>query len=237
LARFWAYTPESAAEAGALFGRALELDPAFASAHAWLARTLVFQWVMFWDSQDGTVERALEHAHAAVDLGPQLPSAHAVVCWVQLWRKQTEASLAAGRRAVALDPNNADAHLFLSLSLSAAGRGEEALHLIEKGMRLNPHTSAFFQYALGQSFYVLEDYERAIAAAVRGVELLPAFIPNRYLLCIMYALLDKRPETHAERDAILAITRGRVPVVRPIWLDDELAARNRALLRLAGLSA
>jgi adenylate cyclase len=67
-----------------------------------------------------------------------------------------------------MDPNNADAHLFLSMTLVAAGRGEEALHYIEKGIRLNPHPSTFYQLALGLCYFVLEEYDKAIAAFKRA---------------------------------------------------------------------
>jgi tetratricopeptide (TPR) repeat protein len=151
------------------------------------------------------------------------------------WRKRGEDSIAAGGRAVAMDPNSADAHLFLSLSLSAAGRGVEALLYIEKGMRLNPHPSSFYQLALGQCYVVLEDYERAIEACRRGVELRKAFIPNQFYLCLLYTLLGREDEAKLAREAVLALTGGRRAAVRPMWLDESLRLRWDGLAGLAGL--
>jgi adenylate cyclase len=232
---FWSYGQEGTTQAQALFSKAVELDPGYALAHAWLARALVYQWAMLWDTSPACLEQAFEHARAATDLAPQMPYGQAVLCWVQLWRKRGEDSIAAGRRAVAMDPNGADAHLFLSLSLSAAGRGEEALLYIEKGMRLNPHPSSFYQLALGQCYVVLEDYERAIEACRRGVELREAFIPNQFYLCLLYTLLGREDEAKLARAEVLALTGGRLAAVRPVWLDEDLRLRWEGLAGLAGL--
>jgi adenylate cyclase len=235
LERFWLYTQASAEEAVAYFSRAVELDPGYALAHAWLARALLNRWIFLWEPTAGTLQRAYEHARLALDLDDRLPFAHAVMCWVQLWRRDGEAAIASGRDALALDPNNADACLFLSMALSAVGRGEEALHYIEAGMRLNPHPSAFFQFALGQCHLVLEDYQTAIAAWKRGAELRDPFIPNHYSLCIIYTLLGDEDEARVERDKVLALSGGRRPVLNSVWLDKELAERWHALSQVAGL--
>jgi TolB-like protein/Tfp pilus assembly protein PilF len=236
LERFWVYTQESVEEARALFAKAVDIDPRYAFAHAWFARALTFQWIFLWGSREETLERAFEHARTAVDLDPQLPFAHSVLCWVQLWRKQGEAAIAAGWRAVALDPNNADAYLFLSMTLVAAGRGEEALHYIEKGMRLNPHPSSFYQLTLGFCYFVLEDYDKATAAFKRGTELSEVFIPNHVWLCVIYTLLEREEEARAEREKVLALSGGRRPAIQEIWLEEDLRLRMHGLIQLAGLS-
>jgi len=235
LERFWIYSRESAEEARAFFAKAVVLDPGYAEARAWLARVLTFKWIMLWDQDPDALEYAFEHARTAVDLDPRLPFAYSVLCWVQMWRKQLEASVAAGWKAVAMDPNNADAHVFLCYALSAGGRGEEALHNIEKAMRLNPHPSALYQLVLGICYFVLEEYDKALAAFKRGVELREAFIPNHYFLCLTYMLLDRPVEVRAERETVLALTGDRKPVLQTIWIDEDLALRFRGLEQLAGL--
>lgn len=230
LERYWIYTQESTESARDYFMKAIELDPGYAMAHAWLARTLLLRWIFFWDPEDRILEQAYAHARMAVDLDDQLPYAHAVHCWVLIWRGQSEAAIAAGWKAVTLDPNNADACLFLTQALAASNRGEEAL-------RLNPHPHTFYQLTLGVCYFVLERYELAIAALKRGVELSDVFIPNHYFLCVIYNLLDRKQEAHAEYLKLMSLTHGRKPVVRSIWTDEDLKARERELNRLSCLES
>lgn len=235
LARLWAFTQESSEEARALFAKAVELDPGYAAAHAWLARALVFRWIMLWDPNPETLERAFEHARAAVELDPQMPLGYSILGWVQLWRGQSEPSIAAGWRAVTMDPNNADAHLFLSFALVAAGRGEEALHYIDKGIRLNPHPSAVSQLVLGLCYFVLEEYDKAIAAFKRGIGISDAFIPNHYWLCMAYTQVNLEEEARIAREKVLKLTGGRTPALQNFWLDEDLRLRTQGLQQLAGL--
>jgi len=114
--------------------------------------------------------------------------------WPPLWGKRREPAITACRKAVALNPNFAEVHLFLSMCLSSAGMGEEALYYIEKKRRLNPHSSPFYELARGQAYFVLEGYDKAIAAFERGCELSATFPPNHIDLCITYALLGREEE-------------------------------------------
>jgi adenylate cyclase len=234
LERFWIFTPDSTREASVHVARAVELYPRYVAGHTWFARVLVFRWIMIWDSSPETLERAYDHIRIAADLDPQGPLTQAVLCWVQLWRKQGEAAIAAGWRAVALDPNNADAYLFLAYALAALGRGEEALHNIVKAMRLNPHPSAVYQTALCLCYFALEEYDLAIAACRRGIEVTNAFIPNHYWLCLIYTLLGRDEEARVERDKVMQIG-GHKPVVQDFWIDEDLRCRMHRLAQLAGL--
>jgi adenylate cyclase len=235
LERFWKFTPESTAEANVQISRAVELDPGYGAGHAWLARVLVFRWIMMLEPNPETLERAYDHIRLAVDLDSKGPHTQAVLCWVQLWRKQGEAAIAAGWRAVDLDPNNADAYFFLSFALAVSDRGEEGLHNIVKAMRLTPHPSAFYQTALGLCYFVLEEYELAIAAYKRGVEVTAVSIPNHYWLCLIYTLLGRDEEARVERQRLMELTGGRKPLLQHIWLNDDLGFRMDGLARLAGI--
>ena len=57
---------EACAEAQHSFDEAVEIDPRYAPAHAWLARTYVWQSCMNW--VPFAIEPALEHARRAVEI-------------------------------------------------------------------------------------------------------------------------------------------------------------------------
>ncbi|GBG14689.1 peptidase M48 [Novimethylophilus kurashikiensis] len=231
----WKYSPSAVAEARAHFQHAADLDPTYAAAHAWLARALLFQWVMRWDADPALRDQAFEHARLAVSLNRKSPYVLAIMGWAHLWCKHREEAIATCREAVALDPNNFEALLFLSMSLSSAGFGEEALYYIEKARRLNPHSSPFYEFVLGQAYYVLEDYDKAIAAFQRGTELNQTFPPNYVYLSTTYALLGMDELAAKYRKLYYAIMGGdKTRMIVPPWTHAKLEADYRHLLQLAG---
>jgi TolB-like protein len=235
LQQHWQYTPTSNDAARAFFTKALQLDPNYAAALAWLARAQTFQWIMRFSDDDSVLESALGNAQSAVTLQPRMPYALSVLGWVQLWRGQGESSLAASWKAVSLAPHNAEANMMLAMGLSAAGRGEEALFFIEEALRLNPHPSAFYQFALAQCHMALDEFNAAIAALKRGYEINDTFIPTPITLCLIYAWLGREQEMLTYREKTLALLGCNKSSIHYPWLDPRLRARHEEMIRLAGL--
>ena len=234
LERHWEYTPDSIQAAEGYFAKAIERDPDYAAAHAWLARTAIYRYATCGAGRE-SLELADRHARKAMTLGHRLPLSYSIFGWVQLWRGNAVEALGAARRAVAMDPNNADAYLFLSIILSSANRAEEGLQMIQKAMRLNPQPSAFYLFALLHAYFTLGRYEEAIEAGLAGKELRFHFIPTREYLAISYFLLDRKDEAEAERDEVLEEYRTGGAGVRTIYLDKHLVNRFREMRRALGL--
>ncbi len=231
LEKFWRYSREACAEAQRHFARAVDLDPDYAAAHCWLARTYTWQACMNWAvNSKSTMELASRHARRAVELDDQSPLAHAVLAKVLLFLNDGDNAVSEGRRACALDPNSADAKLFLAFVLAATGQGKEALRNIETAMLLQPHPSSFYCDVLGLSHFALADYDRAIAAFQRGIEINPSFMPCHYDLAASYGVCGRLDEARAEA-AIVKADWPNVseryfidPPLKAIWLRGTKAA-------------
>lgn len=233
LSAYWNYTRDACAQAQRDFLQALELDPGYAVAHAWLARSYVYQWSMGWSTRrDDSLDLALRHARSAVELDDLLPLGHAMLGWALLWDRDPVAAIAEERRACALNPNDADVRLFLSYALSAHGQGGEALQQIGIGRQLNPHPSTIYLHVEAQAHFALGEYEEAIARLWRGVEINPAFLGNHAYLAIIYMLLGQ-PE-------LAAPCAGRAreicpgPLPNPMFTDPALRERWEQGYRLVG---
>ncbi len=236
IACHWKYAPKFVAEARAHFTKAVELDPNYASAHAWLARTLLFLWVMRWEPDEALYQDALVHAKKAAAINSRLPYVQSILGWTHLWHRNRDECIAACRQAVAIDPNNFEAYIFLSMSLSCAGFGEEALYYIEKAQRMNPHSSPFYEYTLGLAHYVLKDYEKAIATFKRGCEIGATFPPNFVYLCVTYQQMGLKAETLATRHAYFAILGGDTSkILLSPWLEKNLHDQFVRLMVEAGI--
>ena len=77
------------------------------------------------------------------------------------------------RRALALDPDLADAHLWLGGSLLSTGRTDEAIAEIREALRLEPENGQAYQ-ALARAYWVgIGDFKSAIPLFERAIDLNP----------------------------------------------------------------
>ena len=223
VATYLKYTQKTVEESVVLFTKTITLDPNYAAAHAWLARALCFQWAMFWHRDRSILDTALKHAQHAIALDADYPYAKSMLGWVHMWRKDADASVAACRQAVKLEPNNAEALLFLSLTLSSAGFGEEALFYVEKAKRLTPTSAPLYEYAHAQCYYVLKDYKKAIFIFQQGVSMSSTFIPNHHLQMYAFAHLGMIDEANQKQKQLNEMTgySKDLPLIS-IWTSEEL---------------
>ena len=222
------YTQKTTNEANVLYQSALALDPNYAAAHAWLARSLSLTWSQRWNADPAVLELALSHAERAVALDPQSSYAISMVGWVQLWRQNRDESIAHCRRAVVLDPNNAEAHLFLSLVLSAAGLGEEALYYVEKAKRFSPVADAFYMFAHAQSYFAQKNYAKAISLFEQGCIINENFKPNHVFLMIAYDVMGMHEQAQKKFEILCEMTGNRTEMPNVvIWTDKALAQQQQ----------
>ena len=224
------YSDKTTYEAIALYQKALVLDGAYAAAHAWLARSLSLAWSQRWNLDPAVLDEALLHAERAIELDPQSPYGMSILGWVQLWRKDRDEGIANCRRAVALDPNNAEAHLFLSIALSAAGLGDEALYYVEKAQRLSPIPDPFYIYTHAMCCYAQKNYQKAIAIFDQGCHLNHSFMPNHVFQLFAYEQIGLHDKVREKYEMVVALRDGdkSIPTV-VFWTDQTLAEEQVAL--------
>ena len=184
---WWRITKDDNIQARQLFERALELDPQYAEAYTGLGWTYVLEWVS-WNQDPPLLERAGELAQHALALDDSLPDAHSLLGYVYVWHQQPEQAIAAGERALALDPNWARGYVWLAEILNHAGRRPaEAIRLVQQAMRLNPRYPSQYPYILGMAYYSTGQFAEAIAAFKEALRLDPnAALGSYYWLALSY---------------------------------------------------
>ena len=133
------YTPEGARTAVDAFEAALRLDPAYALARAGLAMACADLALRFAPPPEVAQwsERAEAEARAALDLDGDLAEAHLARAAVARKREfDWNATMEASSRALVLNPNLEQAHLFRAAAYYHLGYMEEALIELERGRRL-----------------------------------------------------------------------------------------------------
>ncbi|HEV8717488.1 MAG TPA: tetratricopeptide repeat protein [Candidatus Binatia bacterium] len=223
---YWRRTREANAQARQMFERAIELDPNFAAAYAWLGRTCLIEWTFQWNEDPQVEERACDLAQRATTLDDSLPVAHQTLAYVFLMRKQFEQAIAEAERAVALEPNDADACITLGEILSCVGRPQEAVELVEKALRLDPHYPAPYLFALGQAYYLTGRHEEAITAFKRLLTRNPDHLRAHFFLAMVYSEIGRKDEARAE----IAASGNSDPAYSLERVRDKIPYRDRALV-------
>ena len=115
-----------------------------------------------------------------------------------MWKRQHDRAIVEHEKTIALDPNFAAAHAGLGLTLHYAGRSEEAIELINRGMRLDPHYPDIRLHWLAQANFQLGRYEEAIDLLKRRLIRKPDTDISRVLLAAIYGHLARKEEAKAE---------------------------------------
>lgn len=182
-----------------LLQRAIELDPKFASAHAFLALTYGLDYLNRWNVSPSTqaMEQAEEVARRAVALDDTDPWAHWALALVNLYTRRHDAAIAECRRAVALNPNFAEGHVTLGEVLHYAGINEDALGCFERGKALNPYFPDLHLHFRALAYFQLRQYDKAASLLEERLARNPTTDTSRALLAATYGHLGRLEEARA----------------------------------------
>jgi tetratricopeptide (TPR) repeat protein len=155
------------------FREATALDPRFALAWVGVTDALNLQTDFHAGSKVGLLAEAEKTLAKALELDPTLAEAWASSGNIANNRLQFARAEPLFRRAIALNPNYATAHHWLSLTLAALGRRQEALAEAERAVALDP-LSGIINNLLGYSQENLGRFDDALAAYKRVIQIDPA---------------------------------------------------------------
>lgn len=145
-------------EARALYARAVELDPEYAAAHAYLGLTYIVDRI---EGLTGTaaqreLDAGLAEARQAISLEPDLPLAYQVLSFGLAVSGDYEGSRRAGERAVELSPSDPDSLMALAKAEVRFGAYAEAVGNAERARRLHPMAPEYYAYVHGQALYAAD---------------------------------------------------------------------------------
>ncbi len=130
-----------------------------------MALSYASDWGFLWgESPDEDLNRAFEYAQKALAVDDAESRAHWVMALVHVFRKEYAQARRHQQKAVALNPNDADALAKMSYPVSLLGEHQEAIELGEKAVRLNPYYPVWYLTFLGGNYYAAQRYEDAVAA-------------------------------------------------------------------------
>lgn len=144
--------------------RAVERDPEFALAHAWLSHVSM-QINYTFDAQRAWLEKAEHHCHRALALDPGLPEGHwarSAILWSPAKNFQHADAIAALEQVLTVRPNFDRVHNRMAAICLHIGRFHEARLAHQQAMRSNPKNRT---YNLEFIYLWSGDFARAEGAA------------------------------------------------------------------------
>jgi TolB-like protein/Tfp pilus assembly protein PilF len=158
------------------FEEAVTLDPEFAEAHAGIAMAWANQLEWGNIDRDEAIGPIKTAADRAMGLDPDLPTAltaHATAILVSRLNNEVDPRvLKTLEQALAVDPDDVQSLDAYANALQQAGRNEEALEPLERGLARDP-LSADLQMSLARVLSSLERFEAARQRFLSAMELAP----------------------------------------------------------------
>jgi len=218
---------------------AISLDPNYSVAYVVLSRTqyreLLFRTTK---SPKMTYKLSIENAKKAISLDEFSADARSLLGVIYTLGRQFEKGIAEGERGLALNANSSRAYSNLGLSLTFAGKHEEAIKLYKKAIRLSPIPSANILFRQCWAYWGAGRYEAGISAAKKAIQLEPDSFYAHMCLASSYALLGRDDEAKAEASEMLRIKPDSSltnDAVASLYKNPADADRFFEALRKAGL--
>jgi adenylate cyclase len=202
--QFRRFNKEANFQARELSKKAIELDPDYSLPYSLLA------WTYAWPVRAGLskspredLKRAEELINKALALDASNFDAENELGFLYMLKGQYDKAIQQGERAVALAPNMADTYALMAVSLTFAGRADEAIEAMTKAMRLAPFYPKWFLGTLGQSYFLAGRFEEAIAALKEYLKREPGKLSSHVWLAVIYSAWGRENQAKAEAEEVL----------------------------------
>ncbi|MEN8170120.1 MAG: winged helix-turn-helix domain-containing protein [Pseudomonadota bacterium] len=195
------WSEESFSESADLLRQAISRDPELAFAHAYLALILAIGHLIGLVNDDGCHEEAEAAAEAALALDSQDSDVLGYVGCAFADMGNFQRGIGMMRRAVELDPSNAQAHAALGAALLRIGK-EEGINEMRYGIRISPRDSrlAVWGTMLARGLLSLGSVDEAIEAADYACRCDDKIFLPRLVLAVAHNTAEKPDGARAALD-------------------------------------
>ena len=234
-------TAEGNSIARQLLTQAIELSPAFASAHGFVAFTHIDDYVMGWiEHPERSLEFGVAIARRAYEFEPDNPEVLCFMSMVLLWSRRLDDSLEFAQRCLQVAPNCAMGWLQLTNLLHYLGDEEESLRALDRYFELDPLYPSVALYFKAEAESALGRYQDAIDTLRQRLTRNPRSQTSYALLASCYGHLDRKEDANAAWSEVLKIEpgfslerRGRIlPYKNPETFEQRIEGLRKAGLQV-----
>lgn len=180
-----------------LFEKAVELDPEYGRGYAALALAYYRMVDYYWCQELGmSAQDAYAKFRSYLQLAEKYPTALAFVVKAHddVAYGRAEDAVGDAGRAIALDPNDPEAHIMMALALTISGKPQEALNFVDTAIRLNPSYPGHYVLARGLALMTAGDLAQAAAVLDEGFKRNPEAVSLLIPLTSVQAQLGRMEE-------------------------------------------
>ncbi len=192
---------ESLKQALLLNLKAIEADPT--SPFGYLGLTFVYVQAHYYGwldlSPDESLVRARESAEKALGLDPDDYDTHYARAYVHVQEGEQDQAIARFQKSIELNPSATNVMASMAEPLVYTGRAGEAIELLQRAMRLDPHHPDWFYWNLGWAQWTVGDCDAALTSMLSMAKL--PDMANK-MLAQIYVCLDRQQDAE---DAIATL--------------------------------
>lgn len=197
------FTPKTHLTTRECLEHAVELDPNYADAWAWLAAMYRDEYSNRFNTQPDPIIRAIETAQHALTLDSMNQEAHIVLAHMLFFRGELEAFFVAAERAIAVNPNSFDLLSSMGLYIAFAGEYERGVELFRNASALNPHPPGWFYVPFFLDHFRKGEYEEALAEAQK-IDM-PGYFLSHVARGAAYGKLGREQEAESAAASLLEL--------------------------------
>jgi len=153
--------------------------------------------------------------------------------------RQHDKAIAEAERAVALNPNGADAYMVLAGVVGCAGKWDESVLCCKQSMRLNPFYDPVSYWLLGRAYFMTGQYDESIATWKKLLQVSPDYLLAHVFLAACYSSLGRDAEATASAKEVLRVNpkfsvesyAKTLPYKEKSDIEREVAALRKAGLK------
>ena len=194
------------------FNQAIEIEPNYVEAYAWLSAAYWIPSIYGYGAGHESFSRAKIAANTAIKLDETCGEAHSALGWIALmydwdWQK-AKLSL---ERAIDLNPNLSYGYFAFAWYWVVAGRFDKAIDMMQTAVTLDPH-SQVLNNQLANMYRFSGEFERAVEQREKTLELAPGFVIALSDLAEDYLCMSMYSEAIASVEKAMSLA-GRTPLL------------------------
>jgi len=228
--------PEAEMEARGHFQKAIDLDPSYGRAYAYLGEYTLLEWVRGLDAPVALLDRSLALAKEAVALDDGDEYCHAVLGRCYMFRRSFDLAQYHYQKALALNPNQPELQSVIGIFYGFFGDPARGLAHFREALVIDPHFDPTWYWRnRAVVHFIAHEYEEAIEG-FRLSPIQPDWVEAH--LAASSAYLGHMDEAHRHAAAVLALTPEftiRAFVAKDPYRRPEDAEHLAEGLRRAGL--